>query len=175
MQAQVRAALEALVAEHGREQVTVPAVAERAGVSASSIYRRWGDMSGLLSETAVQRLDPNRPLADTGELRRDLIAWAEELASHMAKPAITSLLKAAASLTGGEETDCLRNRKVEAATLVARARARGEWAPEPQQVVDHVIAPIVLRLLFGAGKLETKLAERLVDELGALAAAPAAG
>jgi hypothetical protein len=40
VQAQVRAALEELVAEQGRERVTVPAVAERAGVSASSIYRR---------------------------------------------------------------------------------------------------------------------------------------
>src|SRR5215217_7972937 len=78
VQAQVRTALEQLVAEQGREQVTVPAVAERAGVSASSIYRRWGDISGLLSETATRRLDPNRPLPNTGSLRQDLVAWAQE-------------------------------------------------------------------------------------------------
>jgi AcrR family transcriptional regulator len=169
VQAQVRAALEQLVSEQGREQVTVPAVAERAGVSASSIYRRWGDISGLLSETAVHRLDPNRPLADTGDLRQDLAAWAREFASHVARPANTSLLKAAAALTGGEQTDCLRNRKAEASTLVQRAQARGEWAPEPQQVVDHVVAPIVTRLLFGAAKVEPGLPERLVDELFGMA------
>jgi len=169
VQAQVRTALEQLVAEQGREQVTVPAVAERAGVSASSIYRRWGDISGLLSETAVHRLDPNRPLADTGDLRQDLVAWALEFATHVAKPGNTSLLKAAAALNGAEETDCLRNRKAEAATLVQRAQARGDWAPLPQQVVDHVIAPIVMRLLFGAGKMEAGLPERLVDELFGMA------
>jgi AcrR family transcriptional regulator len=175
VQAQVRAALEQLVAEQGREQVTVPAVAERAGVSASSIYRRWGDLSGLLSETAVHRLDPNRPLADTGDLRQDLAAWALEFATHVARPGNRSLLKAAAALTGGEETDCLRNRKAEAATLVQRAQARGAWAPEPQQVVDHVIAPIVMRLLFGAAHAEPGLTQRLVDELFGLAGGAAAG
>jgi len=85
VQAQVRTALEELVAEQGRERVTVPAVAERAGVSASSIYRRWGDLQGLLAETATHRLDPNRPLPDTGTLRQDLEAWARELIEHLAK------------------------------------------------------------------------------------------
>ena len=172
VQAQVRTALEQLVSEQGREQVTVPAVAERAGVSASSIYRRWGDISSLLSETAVHRLDPNRPLADTGNLRQDLAAWALEFATHVARPANTSLLKAAAALAGGKETDCLRNRKAEAGVLVLRAQARGEWAPEPQQVVDHVVAPIVMRLLFGAAKIEPGLTERLVDELFGMANPP---
>lgn len=173
VQAQVRQALAQLVAEQGREQVTVPAVAERAGVSASSIYRRWGGMSGLLSETALHRLDPNRPLADTGDLRRDLTAWAAELIDHLAKPGNTSLLKAAAALAGGAETDCLRNRKAEAGMLVQAATARGDAAPTPQQLVDHVVAPIVLRLVYGAAVIEPGLAPRLVDELLRLAAPPA--
>lgn len=169
VQSQVRGALEQLVAELGRDQVTVPAVAERAGVSASSIYRRWGDLSGLLAETATRRLDPDRPLPDTGNLRDDLAAWAVPFAQHVAQPASTSLLKAAAALNGGEETDCLRNRKIEAGRLVQRARERGEAVPETQQVIDHVVAPIVFRLLFGAPAVDATLAARLVDELMALA------
>ncbi|MDB5998918.1 MAG: TetR family transcriptional regulator [Rhizobacter sp.] len=165
VQAQVRAALEALVAEQGRDQVTVPAVAERAGVSASSIYRRWGDLSGLLAETATHRLDPNRPLPDTGDLRRDLKAWARELVKHLAQPCNTSLLKAAAALAGDDDSNCLRNRTAEARTLVQRARGRGEAAPEPRQVIDHVVAPIVFRLIFGGDAVEASLAGRLVDEL----------
>jgi AcrR family transcriptional regulator len=171
VQAVVRAALEELVAEEGREKVTVPAVAERAGVSASSIYRRWGDLAGLLAETATHRLDPRRPLPDTGDLRKDLTAWARELILHLAQPRSTSLLKAAAALAGGEDTDCLRNRRTEARTLIARTRARGEFAPEPQQVIDHVVAPIVFRLVFGADPVKPALAARLVDELFALALA----
>ncbi|BEP37474.1 TetR/AcrR family transcriptional regulator [Variovorax sp. V59] len=166
VQALVRTALEELVAEQGRERVTVPAVAERAGVSASSIYRRWGDLSGLLAETAAHRLDPNRPLPDTGSLRQDLTAWAQELITHLARPCNTSLLKAAAALAdGGADTDCLRNRRKEALKLVEQAHARGERAPEAQQVIDHLIAPIVFRLVFGGDPVKPALAKRLVDEL----------
>ncbi|MDP9898270.1 TetR/AcrR family transcriptional regulator [Variovorax ginsengisoli] len=172
VQAQVRAALEALVAEEGRERVTVPAVAERAGVSASSIYRRWGDLSGLLAETATARLDPNRPLPDTGDLRRDLEAWARELIAHMTQPGHKALLKAAAALDNQEDTHCLRNRKVEAGVMIERAHRRGEPTLAPQQVIDHLVAPIVFRLLFGADAVTPALAETLVAALFR-AAAPA--
>jgi AcrR family transcriptional regulator len=169
VQAQVRTALEALVAEQGRERVTVPAVAERAGVSASSIYRRWGDLAGLLAETATHKLDPNRPLPDTGTLREDLEAWARELIVHLAQPCNVSLLKAAAALANeGADTDCLRNRRREALALVEQARARGERVPQPQQVIDHLIAPIVFRLVFGGDPVKPALAARLVDELFAI-------
>lgn len=165
VQNKVRTALEELVAEEGSDRVTVPAVAERAGVSASSIYRRWGDLQGLLTETATQRLDPDRPLKDTGELRKDLEAWARELIAHLTQPGNTSLMKAAAALTRGDDTDCLRNRKVEVSTLVERARARNESTPGTQQVIDHVFAPIVFRLMFGGDAVTPALAVKLVDEL----------
>lgn len=171
VQTLVRTALEELVAEQGRERVTVPAVAERAGVSASSIYRRWGDLSGLLTETATRRLDPNRPLPDTGDLRQDLEGWARELITHLSQPCNNSLMKAAAALAGSEETDCLRNRKAEAQVLVGRARQRGEAAPDTQQVIDHIVAPIVFRLIFGGDAVEPALAAQLVDETFTLFAA----
>ncbi|MES2531922.1 MAG: TetR/AcrR family transcriptional regulator [Pseudomonadota bacterium] len=173
VQAVVRTALEELVAEHGRERVTVPAVAERAGVSASSIYRRWGDLQGLLAETATHRLDPDRPLPDTGDLKKDLTAWARELIVHLTQPCNTSLLKAAAALVNGEDTNCLRNRKREAQSLVERATARGEPAPTTQQAIDHLIAPIVFRLVFGAEAVPPALATRLVEELYAMVPARA--
>jgi AcrR family transcriptional regulator len=175
VQTLVRTALEELVAEQGRERVTVPAVAERAGVSASSIYRRWGDLSGLLAETASRRLDPNRPLPDTGDLRQDLTGWAGELITHLSLPCNTSLLKAAAALAvnGNDDTDCLRNRKAEAQVLVDRARQRGESTPDTQQLIDHVVAPIVFRVIFGGNTVEPTLAATLVDEAFALSTARA--
>ncbi|EJL84895.1 transcriptional regulator [Polaromonas sp. CF318] len=168
VQAVVRKALEELIAQEGRDKVTVPAVAERAGVSASSIYRRWGDVNGLLDETATHRLDPNRPLPETGDLKAELTAWALELINHLNKPGNASLLKAAAALAGTEETNCLKNRRNEATVLVKRAQARGDTTPTVQQVLDHMMAPIIYRLIFGAG-VEPALAEQLADELFVLA------
>ena len=164
VQAVVRKALEELIAQEGRDKVTVPAVAERAGVSASSIYRRWGDVNGLLGETATQRLDPNRPLPDTGDLKAELTAWAQELIVHLNKPGCTSMLKAAAALAGPEDTNCLKNRRAEATVLVNRAQARGDATPTVQQVLDHIMAPIVYRLIFGSG-VEPALATQLADEV----------
>jgi len=168
VQAVVRKALEELIAQEGRDKVTVPAVAERAGVSASSIYRRWGDVNGLLGETATQRLDPNRPLPETGDLKTELAAWARELITHLNKPGCTSMLKAAAALAGPEDTNCLKNRRAEATVLVSRAQARGDATPTVQQVLDHMMAPIVYRLIFGSG-VEPALASQLADELFVLA------
>ena len=168
VQAVVRKALEELIAQEGRDKVTVPAVAERACVSASSIYRRWGDVNGLLGDTATQRLDPNRPLPETGDLKTELTAWARELINHLNKPGCTSMLKAAAALAGPEDTNCLKNRRAEATLLVSRAQARGDATPTVQQVLDHMMAPIVYRLIFGSG-VEPALADQLADELFVLA------
>jgi AcrR family transcriptional regulator len=174
VQTVVRKALEELVAEQGRDKVTVPAVAERAGVSASSIYRRWGDLAGLLTETATHRLDPQRPLPDTGDLRADLTAWARELIEHLSQPRCTSLLKAASALATGQDADCLRNRRAEADMLIANRRARGDPSalPEPRQVIDHVVAPIVFRLIFSADPVKPSFAQQLVDELFAIVDTP---
>ena len=49
--------------------------------------------------------------------------------------------------------------------LVKRARARGEVTPDTQDVIDHVVAPIVFRLLFGGDAVPVGLAKRLVDRV----------
>jgi len=174
VQTVVRKALEELIAQEGRDKVTVPAVAERAGVSASSIYRRWGDVNGLLGETATERLDPNRPLPETGDLKAELAAWAKELITHLNKAGNTSMLKAAAALAGSEDTNCLKNRRAEATVLVNRAQARGDATPSVQQVLDHMMAPIIYRLIFGSG-VQPGLADQLADELFVLAGIERAG
>ena len=50
------------------------------------------------------------------------------------------------------------------ATMVERARARGETAPEPIDVTDHLLAPLYMRALFGA-RVDEAFAEDLVERL----------
>src|SRR6476620_11773435 len=75
----IRKAVEELIAEQGSDAVTIPMVAERAGVNHSSIYRRWGDARTMINDLATYRLAPDRDLPDTGDLRADLTVWAQEL------------------------------------------------------------------------------------------------
>lgn len=50
IQAAVQEAVDALKQEMPSSAITVPMVACRAGVTPSTIYRRWGDVSQLLAE-----------------------------------------------------------------------------------------------------------------------------
>jgi len=70
-----------LLAERGYEAVTMTDIAQRAGMAATSLYRRWGDVRALIMEVAVEKLMRERPLPDTGSLRGDLLAWARPIAA----------------------------------------------------------------------------------------------
>src|SRR3954447_6450353 len=86
VQQSVHAAVRELVGEVGRDALTVPMVATRAGVTPSTIYRRWGDLQELLSDVAVERLRPDTAPNDHGALASDLTAWAEQFLDEMASP-----------------------------------------------------------------------------------------
>lgn len=160
--ASVRSAVEDLVRERGSERVTVPMIAERAGVNPTSIYRRWGDLPTLINDIATYRLDPSRPLPDSGNFRQDLIDWAAEIADHYRKPVNAALLRGGAATAGDTESDCLRNRRIEATAFIERENVQGITADD---VLDHVIAPIIYRVIFLPWSLSEISPERLVDQL----------
>jgi AcrR family transcriptional regulator len=162
--ASIRKAVEELVAERGSDRLTLPMVAERAGVNHSSLYRRWGDVQTMINDLATYRLDPNRPLPATGDLRADLTAWAQEMAEHYRrKPANAAMLRAGAATAGESEFDCLRNRRAEAATLVVNALE--PRAVTSDDVIDHIIAPIIYRAIYLPWTLTDSTAAGLVDDL----------
>ncbi len=140
----IRKAVEELIAEQGSEAVTVPMVAERAGVNHSSIYRRWGDARTMINDLATYRLDPDRPLPDTGDVHADLTAWAQELLDHYGLTVNAALLRGGAAAAGEGESDCLRDRRAEAAAFAARPGA----AFSGDDVIDKVVAPIIYRVIF---------------------------
>jgi AcrR family transcriptional regulator len=160
--ASVRSAVEQLIKERGPERVTVPMIAERAGVNPTSIYRRWGDLPTLINEIATYRLDPERPLPESGDLRADLTGWAREIVEHYSKPVNAALLRAGAATAGESESDCLRNRRAEATAFVAGAVDAPVTA---DQVIDHLVAPIIHRVIFLPWTLDDSTADRLVDDL----------
>ena len=67
IQSAVHDAVRELGALTTRNQITVPQIAAEAGVTPSTIYRRWGDLQTLLADVAVARL---RPIARSGRYRR---------------------------------------------------------------------------------------------------------
>ena len=72
-----------IAAGTGPRWATVPAAAARAGVTPSTIYRRWGDLSQLLADVAVEQLQPEQAPPDTGSFYGDLLAWLEQYFDEM--------------------------------------------------------------------------------------------
>jgi AcrR family transcriptional regulator len=158
----VRTAVEELVEEKGQDRVTVPMIAERAGVNPTSIYRRWGDLPTLINDIATYQLDPSRPLLDAGDLESDLTGWASEIVEHYRNPVNAALLRGGASAAGERQSYCLRNRRVEANLLLERYP---DTALTADDILDTVIAPIIYRVIFLPWTLEDSTAENLVGRL----------
>jgi AcrR family transcriptional regulator len=156
----IRFAVEDLVRERGAEKVTIPLVAERAGVNPTSVYRRWGDAATLLNDIATYRLDPERELPRSGDLRADLTAWAREIVEHYRKPINAAILRGGSASAGERETDCLRNRRAEALEIVGETAAL-----TADEVIDGIVGPIVYRAIFLPWTLDDDLPVRLVARL----------
>ncbi|MGV9674033.1 TetR/AcrR family transcriptional regulator [Nocardia sp. NPDC003482] len=155
-----------LMGEGKADRITIPLLATRAGVNPTSIYRRWGDLDALLEEVAVAALtkDGDEP-PDTGSLRGDLSAWAGIVIDDITQPRRTRYLRAMISARDEIATcPCWEQRRTQAATMLDRARARGERTPTEQQVLDHVIAPMYHHVVFGLSA-DREYAERLVSDV----------
>ncbi|MDO0939061.1 TetR/AcrR family transcriptional regulator [Streptomyces sp. DG2A-72] len=166
VQASVHSAVRELEAEVGRPALTVPLIAARAGVTPSTIYRRWGDLQELLSDVAVERLRPEAPPEDHGSLSADLRNWAEQFLDEMASPAGRAYIRDA--LLGDPDGDnagrCSAYAAEQVGIILGRATERDEDTPDAETVIDRVVAPIMYRILFRPDGLTAAYAHRLVGE-----------
>ncbi|GCD35973.1 TetR family transcriptional regulator [Streptomyces chrestomyceticus JCM 4735] len=168
VQESVHRAVQELMAELGRDGLTVPLVAARAGVTPSTVYRRWGDLQELLSDVAVERLRPEGAPEDHGSLRADLGAWAEQFLEEMASAAGRAYTRdaLAGDPDGGNAGQCSEYAAEQVRILLGRAAGRGEAVPELEEVMDLVVAPMMYRILFRPGP-ETMVGEKKAGEAGA--------
>jgi AcrR family transcriptional regulator len=122
-----RAVLDEL-AEVGYARLTMERVAERAGASKASLYRRWPSRMELAIE-AVQDLAPDPTSGpDTGSLRGDLLAWMRQTGDLLAGPAGEALR----GMLGDALSDPSR-------TLELRRRSRGTGHRTMQEITGRAV------------------------------------
>jgi len=164
IQAEVHKAVKELQAEAERAELTVPMIAARAGVTPSTIYRRWGDLSELLADVAVARMRPIADPEDTGAMESDLEAfilqYAEEMSSKVGRAMLADVL---GTMEGDAAGKCCQFTYRHLETLRDRALARGEAGFDVGEAIDFVVAPIVYHILFGDRELTQDYCRSLVS------------
>ena len=83
--AAIRAAVMSLLAEAGYARLTMEKVAERAGVSKDSVYRRWPNKVALVAEALQHRARAVPEVPDTGSLPGDVRAFLRALLAVTAR------------------------------------------------------------------------------------------
>ncbi|WP_110684968.1 TetR/AcrR family transcriptional regulator [Salinicola aestuarinus] len=171
VQQAVHQAVKTLEATEPRESLSVPLIAATAGVTPSTIYRRWGDLAELMADVSLSRLRPEGEPPDTGTLAGDLQAWGEQYLDEMGSaPGQQALNDIMASADPSRRACCYRYNESIMVALVARAHDRQESAPEVATLMDGIIAPMTYRLLYDpAGATR----DRLTIWIGATLGAPA--
>src|ERR1700712_263652 len=81
----LRAAADLLV-ESGLEGIELAAVAHRAGVGKSTVYRRWGSVPALVADLLVDMADTSSRRPATGTLSTDLLVAAKLIRRTLTDP-----------------------------------------------------------------------------------------
>ncbi|MCV7430158.1 TetR/AcrR family transcriptional regulator [Mycolicibacterium bacteremicum] len=180
VRAAVLTAAAGLLAENGLHGLDLTAVADRAGVGKTTVYRRWGSVPALVADLLVDMAETSTARPTTGTLRGDLLSVARliqrTLADRRQGPLFKAVIAAATcdSATAAALAGFYRTRLAELGPIVEDAVERGE-APagtNAADVIRHVSAPLYYRLLTDATPPRPRDAERAV---GATLAAVAAG
>jgi AcrR family transcriptional regulator len=172
-----------LLLTHGLGEVSMDAVAERAGVSKATIYRWWPTKETLALEALYHEWDTARPSPnDTGPLRDDLLSllrpWIRRVRARPYGRVIAALVTEAN--TDPKFAEQYRARFVEprrqpARALFKRAIERGEIPADTdvELALDLLFGPIYHRLLHGHAPLTDRFMEAVVDSVLAGVAAAA--
>jgi AcrR family transcriptional regulator len=188
--AAIRAAVLQELAEAGYGRFSIEAVARRAGVAKTAVYRRWSSKLDMVLEMVTEVAGRRMALPDTGSLRGDLEVLlrvaARALQHPLASQIIPDLLAEAARNPQIAATlqDTLRgNQRDIGVLLIDRAVTRGELPADadPDIAVDLIVGPLYWRLAIArrplpAGALRriaAATAAALVAVFGTLSAEPA--
>jgi AcrR family transcriptional regulator len=162
-----------LLLERGLSEISMDAVADRAGASKATIYRWWPSkellvLDALLSEWATAIPDEIDTGSLAGDLRALILPWARQLT---AKP----YGRVIAALVAGAQRDphfaheyrehFVKPRREHARNALARASERGEIPRDTDidAALDLLYGPFYHRLLHGHAPLTERFARTVVD------------
>ena len=170
----ILSAVTGLLGEAGYEAMTMDAVAARAHVSKTTIYRRWPGKAELV-RAAVDAHIAGRVVSarDAGSLRGDLLAVMRAMRSHLTPEFLAMMsglvhaMRADRELAGSLRS--LFDQDSVSEQVIGRAVTRGELpareARKLARLVHEVIEAQIFRQMTTAAGLDDAFARHVVDDI----------
>jgi AcrR family transcriptional regulator len=170
-----------LFGEVGLRDLTIEAIAKRAGVGKTTIYRWWSSKSAVVLEALREHFDAGIGFADTGSAAEDLRRQLRALIRLLRSPVGDAFLMLVAE--GRHDPELARamtgeyfvHRWAAARAVIERGVQRGELRPEtnPDTVIDLLYGAIYYRFTVRHERPGPSYADNLVNQvLAGVAAGP---
>ncbi len=164
-----------LIEEVGLAPVTIDAIAERAGVSKATIYRRWATKDDLVVDAVAGLIGRSLELPASGDIRAVLVAVLRQMESFMSMSVAGSIFPwLVGEVAAGTEIGrhyaaaVIIPRRADLGTLIRQAIERGELRADldVETALDLIIGPVIVRKLMGRWRQpEEDWVPKLVDGL----------
>ncbi|MDL5156108.1 TetR-like C-terminal domain-containing protein [Actinomycetospora termitidis] len=159
----------ALLLEGGLDACTIEAVSRRSGIGKPAIYRRWPHRTALAVDAFARRVDTAVRPVDTGDAVEDLVALAGRLAEHYReREGIVYAELLAVAVREPDLAEMLADRffavrRHDVRELWQAGIDRGQLAADvdPDDGIDLLFGPAVMRLVLAAGTIDPPTARRL--------------
>lgn len=158
-----------LAGEVGINGMSMDDLAQRAGVSKATIYRRWPSKEALVLDALASAIRPF-DLVDTGSARGDLAVYLGELGRRMqtgrSSDVLPDLISASARDPALRESldEWVRHRRQPLTVILGRAVQRGELAADADldTIIDALIGAFMYRRLLSHAPLDDAFVTRLL-------------
>lgn len=157
------------LAKRGYAGLSFEAVATRAGVHKTTVYRRWPERPALVLDALLELSERTVPLPDSGSLQADLLALAEAIAANLSAPEVAAVLRALIAARHEPAIAAAVDRYWRArfdlvAEVVRRGVARGELPADVSAdlLIEALIGPLYLRALVTGEALDEEFVSGVV-------------
>lgn len=151
--ASITDAVLAELSEVGYARLSMEAVARRAGVGKSALYRRWPGKDAMAVAAIAELSVPAAPRPDTGTLRGDVRVIVESMVEWLSHPLLSRILPDVVAegvrepaLAAAMRDHVATPRRDAVRGVLERAEARGELKVSVDLALDLLAAPVYWRM-----------------------------
>jgi AcrR family transcriptional regulator len=158
-----------LLASGGYAAMTVEAVAARAGVNKTTVYRNWPTRTALLLAAAEDRSEALISIAQTGDAERDLVTFLQSVAANISSPIGRALVLSTLADPATQQVDRARvafwAHRFDAARPLIRSALgqRRVTASETDEFVEMLIGPLFLRVFVTGERVDRAYIRHVVS------------